>query len=228
MAALPAGPGAAKRLVPFVAVSACVHLLMLTLPITASRPGGGGPAPSRLEVRLEAPATPRVAPVSPLPATPVRPLQEPPLAPEPAEHAELPPPLPQEQVASVVPDAGRGLADDQMAIAVPQIADPEYLPSRLLDVYPKPMAEVPMVYPDAAASGDMSGRVTLLLLIDELGSVVEASVVEADPAGYFEEAAVDTFRGVLFSPGIRDGRPVKSRLVVEVAFEARTGSARGH
>ena len=74
----------------------------------------------------------------------------------------------------------------------------------------------------------MSGRVTLLLLIDELGSVVEASVVEADPAGYFEEAAVDTFRGVLFSPGMRDGRPVKSRLVVEVAFEARTGSARGH
>ncbi len=124
-------------------------------------------------------------------------------------------------------DDGPPPAESGAAIPVPQIADPEYLPSRLLDVYPKPLAEVPMVYPDAAASIDMSGRVTLLLLIDELGSVVEASVVEADPAGYFEQAAVDTFRGVLFAPGMRDGHPVKSRLVVEVSYDARTESARG-
>ena len=230
-----AGSGALVRLALFVAVSACIHALILSVPVTAMRsqgPPGSGAAATMLQLRLAtlpAKPTPKAG-TAPSPenkavvpdrvpdASPARIETDP--RPEPAPVTESPP-------DSAAPGGAPPPAETTAAIPIPQIADPEYLPSRLLDVYPKPMAEVPMVYPDAAASIDMSGRVTLLLLIDELGSVVEASVVEANPAGYFEQAAVDTFRGVLFAPGMRDGRPVKSRLVVEVSFEARTESARG-
>lgn len=230
----PVIPG--RRLALFVAASACIHGLIFAVPVTAMRsPGvpGSGAAMATLQLRLAtapAKAVPKAGaapssehkvmmPAAVPDAAPVR--TEADRRPEPAPVAESP----TDSAAALAGDAPS--AEPSAAIPIPQIADPEYLPSRLLDVYPKPMAEVPMVYPDAAASIDMSGRVTLLLLIDELGSVVEASVVEAVPPGHFEQAAVDTFRGVLFAPGMRDGRPVKSRLVVEVSFEARAESARG-
>ncbi len=231
-----AGSGALVRLALFVAVSACIHALMLAVPVTAMRSQGlpgAGAAAMTLQLRLAtlpAKATPK-AETAPTPENKtVVPDKVPDASPARIETDPRPDPAPVPESAPDSAAASGGTpapAETTAAIPIPQIADTQYLPSRLLDVYPKPMAEVPMVYPDAAASLDMSGRVTLLLLIDELGSVVEASVVEANPAGYFEQAAVDTFRGVLFAPGMRDGRPVKSRLVVEVSFEARTESARG-
>jgi periplasmic protein TonB len=118
------------------------------------------------------------------------------------------------------------LVEGPPGIPVPQIEDPEFYPARLLDQYPKPVAEVALKYPEKAGTEDMSGSVTLLLLIDELGMVVEATVVEADPPGYFEEAAIEAFKAALFTPGQRDGKVVKSRLVVQVAFDARTDSLR--
>ncbi len=226
------------RLALFVAVSACVHALMLAVPVTAIRSQGSpGPGVATTTLLLRVAALPAKATPAPAPDTAPEPQNRaavPDMAPETSPvrtETDLrpePAPVPESRPdPTASPDGGRPPAEPTAAIPIPQIVDPEYLPSRLLDVYPKPMAEVPMVYPDAAASLDVSGRVTLLLLIDELGSVVDATVVEADPAGYFEQAAVDTFRGVLFAPGMRDGRPVKSRLVVEVSFEARTESARG-
>jgi protein TonB len=112
------------------------------------------------------------------------------------------------------------------AVQIALVEDPEFYPARLLDVLPRPLAEVALRYPDSAATQDVSGRVVLLLLIDELGVVVEATVIEAEPPGYFEEAAIESFRDVLFQPAQRNGRAVKSRLPVEVTFDARTDSAK--
>jgi periplasmic protein TonB len=116
--------------------------------------------------------------------------------------------------------------DGPPGIEVPQVEDPEFYPARMLDRFPKPVADVELRYPDQAGSEDLSGTVTLLLLIDELGMVVKASVVEADPPGYFEEAAIEAFRSILFTPAERDGKVVKSRLVVQVSFDAKTDSMR--
>lgn len=110
------------------------------------------------------------------------------------------------------------------ALELPQIEDPEFYPARQLDVLPRPLDEVALRYPETAADQDLSGRVVLLILIDELGMVVEASVISADPAGVFEEVALESFRNVMFSPAIRHGRAVKSRLPVEVNFDAKVGS----
>lgn len=111
-------------------------------------------------------------------------------------------------------------------IEVPHIEDPEFLPARLLDVVPRPIAEVDLRYPEQAAGMNVSGIVTLLLYIDELGVVTDVTVLAAEPPGYFEEAAVESFKGALFAPGQRNGRPVKSRIPVEVTFEAKTDSTK--
>ncbi len=112
------------------------------------------------------------------------------------------------------------------AIEVPHVEDPEFLPARLLDVVPRPIAEVDLRYPEQAAGMNVSGIVTLLLYIDELGVVTDVTVLAAEPPGYFEEAAVESFKGALFAPGQRNGRPVKSRIPVEVTFEAKTDSTK--
>lgn len=110
------------------------------------------------------------------------------------------------------------------ALELAVIEDPQFYPARLLDVLPRPTADISLKYPENAARDDLSGTVTLLLLIDELGVVVEATVLSAEPPGYFEDAAIESFRSVLFQPAQRNGRPVKSRLPVEVTFEAKANS----
>jgi len=110
------------------------------------------------------------------------------------------------------------------ALELPHIDDPEFYPARQLDVLPRPLGDVALRYPEEAADRDVSGRVVLLLLIDDLGMVVEASVISADPPGVFEDAALESFRDILFAPAQRHGRAVKSRLPVEVTFDAKVGS----
>lgn len=122
-----------------------------------------------------------------------------------------------------IPEAAEAPADGP-ALEIPQVRDPEFYPARLLDVLPRPVDEISLTYPDSAAARDVSGTVTLLLFIDELGVVVDVSILKADPPGYFEDAAVESFRNVLFQPAMKDGRAVRSRLPVEVTFEAQTGS----
>jgi TonB family protein len=57
-----------------------------------------------------------------------------------------------------------------------------------------------------------------LLKIDEFGSVQDVTVVNAEPAGYFEESASQAFKAAHFSPAQRDGHPVRSQIVVKVRF----------
>ncbi len=140
------------------------------------------------------------------------------------------PQLPAQEHASAPPepvDAPEAIPEPSTfgpALELPQIEDPEFYPARQLDVLPRPLDDVALRYPVTAADQDLSGRVVLLILIDELGMVVEASVISADPPGVFEEAALESFRSVMFSPAIRHGRAVKSRLPVEVNFDAKVGS----
>ena len=82
-------------------------------------------------------------------------------------------------------------------------------------------------YPEHALAAGMTGKVTLRLLIDHLGALREARVIESHPAGYFEEAALKAVRSLKFKPAVRNGVPVGSIKVIEVPFEPncnRTGS----
>ena len=109
-------------------------------------------------------------------------------------------------------------ADDPLPpVEMPLLADPTWYQAAQLDVFPVAREPVRPAYPEgeAAASG---GEVTLLLLVDETGRVHECSVVDARPAGVFDDAALAAFRAARFVPGRRDGREVRSRVLVKVAF----------
>lgn len=206
-------------------LSAALHAwLVVALPVKPSRHAG---RPGRaLEARLVAMQEPAAAKPTAVAGrkeavAPARDVGAPP--PEPPKAAPEPPPEPLPQAESRVDPPP---VEGPPGIEVPQVEDPEFYPARMLDRFPKPVAEVELRYPQLANNEDLNGTVTLLLLIDELGMVVKASVVEADPPGYFEDAAIEAFRSVLFTPAQRDGKVVKSRLVVQVSFDAKTDSMR--
>ena len=103
-------------------------------------------------------------------------------------------------------------------IEVPSIRDPIYYPAQQLDVYPQPLTPIRLDYPDSAAAARVDGRLSVLLLIDEFGVVNEASVVEAQPKGYFEATTLSVFRATRFSPAQKHERPVKSRVLLQVKY----------
>ena len=164
-----------------------------------------------LPANRDAPAASAPAPTT---ATPT------PTIPQPPAPARIP--APPEPAAALA--AAPEINTFGPALEVPQIEDPEFYPARQLDVLPRPLGDVALRYPEGAADQDLSGRVVLMILIDELGMVVEATVISADPPGVFEEAALESFRDVMFAPAQRHGRAVKSRLPVEVNFDAKVGS----
>lgn len=104
------------------------------------------------------------------------------------------------------------------AIDLPPMRDPTYYPARQLDVYPRALASIRLDYPAAAADARVDGQLLVLLLIDEFGVVNDASIVEAKPEGYFEEAALAALRAVRFSPAQKQGRPVKSRALLQINY----------
>jgi protein TonB len=216
-----ADPGGLRRLAFALGASLLVHAwLMWGVPVRPPRtPAGEGGAGLKARIVVAQKADREAVP-EPL-ARPGR-IPAPDPRPEPAPVAEPPPPEPP---AAAEPAPLTPPAEPPAALELPVPGQPDFFPVRMLDVLPRPVEEVPLVYPESAG-GDQSGTVTLLLLIDELGMVVEASVLEADPPGVFDLAAVEAFRGTLFVPGQRDGRPVRSRLVVQVSFQANAESMR--
>lgn len=96
------------------------------------------------------------------------------------------------------------------------IAAPRYLPADELDERPQIRSHVEPAFPlDANAP---AGRVVLRLLIGETGAVDKAVVVQADPPGPFEVAAIEAFTPARFIPGRKNGVAVKSALTLELRF----------
>jgi protein TonB len=110
-------------------------------------------------------------------------------------------------------------------VEMPLLADPTWYSAAQLDVFPAALAPVRPVYPQAAADADAAGEVTLLLLIDATGRVHDSAVVDAQPAHTFEEAALEAFRAARFRPAERDGRSVRSRVLVRVVFQPSEAGA---
>jgi protein TonB len=105
------------------------------------------------------------------------------------------------------------------ALEVPLLEDPTWYPAKQVDVHPTALHPIKPVYPEKGAEQGVEGSVVLLLLIDEAGAVKEAAVVEADPEGVFEESALSAFRAARFAPAQKNGRAVKSRVLIRVTYE---------
>lgn len=100
--------------------------------------------------------------------------------------------------------------------------DVTYYPARQLDVYPALLAPLSITYPERALAEDRAGRALVMVLIDAGGKVNEVTIVEADPPGYFEDAARKTFEQAAFSAARRNGMPVRSRVLIHLNFDPRT------
>ena len=86
-------------------------------------------------------------------------------------------------------------------------------PERLQRYYVKP------VYPFAAKQAKMSGVVHVRVVVQEDGTVGEASIVRSSPPGVgFEDSALDAVKRWRFKPALREGDPVAASILVKVDF----------
>ncbi len=205
-----------SRLLVACSLSLLLHLvLLLGIPVY---PGGGVPqAASPIYARLEPAASepqPRQVTLTPAAKTgvPVREDDRPKPAAITAEPAR-------ESRPAVTAPASAPIA----GIEIPLNRDPTYYAARQLDVYPQLLAPIKLAYPERAAAQRLDGNLLLQLLIDEFGIVNEVSVVESQPDGHFEEAALPVFRATRFSPAQKQGHPVKSRVLLQVRYRYGDG-----
>lgn len=215
-----------NRLLVALSISVLVHASLIFGFVVRSPSGAPGASPA-LVARLEM-GEPVPTGESQVAASEDRPrvaAQQHPPAPE---SAAVDIAAPAQPSGEPVP-AATGIGEESEPSALPEVEMPvpdelTWYPARQLDVLPIAQVEVEARYPEGAAADDIGGEVTLLLLVDELGQVRERSVVEADPPGVFEEAALAAFGDVQFAPAMKNGRRVRSRVLVTLTFHPQRAS----
>ncbi|MDB5863728.1 MAG: TonB domain protein [Betaproteobacteria bacterium] len=201
-----------KRLLAAVAVSALLHASLCVVVTGGARRIASVPAPRAvLAVRIvpdAAPGAPEILPASEI-------------AERTAPRVERAVPRPAPAAQAVSRRAGDVAKAEVAAIEAP---DTTYYAAKQLDVYPALESPLDLRYGGKAAADGISGRALLLVMIDESGMVKDVSVVEAEPADYFENDAKRAFMSARFSPAYRNGRPVRSRVLVQVNYGVERAS----
>jgi len=116
-----------------------------------------------------------------------------------------------------MPATSNGRAPAQGIALVPP---PKYYHAAELDARPQIKTRVMPVFPVAADLQNIAGKVVVSVFISETGNVDDVAVARAEPAGIFEQSTMAAFRAAKFTPGIKDRKPVKSLVVLEVAYDA--------
>jgi protein TonB len=205
-----AAASAASRIGMALLVSAALHLLLVV------RVEVGGPrpddSPPSIRARLELAPAPATSSPSPI-RTPVR------TSPTSVPAEGVPPAIEQ---PSLAPQPEPGMAVDAPAeppaepdaLRVP--VDPVFYAARELDVYPVPLEPL-----RAPAALETRGWVRVLAMVDETGSVTQAEIFDSEPPAVLDGAALAAVRAARFTPARKDGRAVRSRVLIELAFEAQ-------
>jgi periplasmic protein TonB len=97
--------------------------------------------------------------------------------------------------------------------------DPTYYTARELDFYPAPLAPLDLT-PPAGTAAMIAARVLLELRVDDGGAVTGAQVLESGAEAEWADAVRRAFIAHRFTPARRNGVAVKSRVVVEVAYDS--------
>lgn len=95
---------------------------------------------------------------------------------------------------------------------------PVYHSAEMLGRRPIPLHAVVPNYP--AGVDDLSGKVTLVLLINENGTVDSATALSSDLPLVFDEEAILAFSRARYAPALIAEKPVRARFIVEIRFEA--------
>ena len=105
-------------------------------------------------------------------------------------------------------------------------AAPVYLTPGELGRRPIPLHPVAPNYPEGI--DNVAGKVEIVLFINEAGTMDSVRVQSSNLPAVFEDEAMRAFLGARYSPGLVAGKPVRTRLVVEVLFEADRNSSVTH
>ncbi|HMA95424.1 MAG TPA: TonB-dependent receptor, partial [Polyangiaceae bacterium] len=79
----------------------------------------------------------------------------------------------------------------------------------------------PAVYPKEAEAAGLAAEVVLRLTVDERGAVTNVEVTQ--PAGHgFDQAASDAALRLTFEPALRNGAPIRARVLYRYSFKLST------
>ena len=95
---------------------------------------------------------------------------------------------------------------------------PDFLPNTMRPTYSTEELQNNVVYPPEALEAGVEGNVYVQAKINEEGTVVDAVVVKR-LAPLLDTAALDAVRKLTFTPAMQQGRPVRMKVVISVAFK---------
>ncbi len=99
------------------------------------------------------------------------------------------------------------------------IADDAIMNENTVDIKPKVLSRPPLEYPENALKDGIKGYVIINMLIGKDGSVELAKVLESQPAGVFDNAALNAVRSWRFSPAKYKAKPVKMWAKQKIRFQ---------
>ena len=91
-----------------------------------------------------------------------------------------------------------------------------------LEKRPEPVSQVAPVYPSELRKAKVEGAITLIFVLTEDGRV-EDPRVEHSSRPEFEKPALDAIRKWRFSPGLKDGKGVRTYVRVPMRFRVSSG-----
>lgn len=92
-----------------------------------------------------------------------------------------------------------------------------------VDQAPRPIIQTPMVYPARAKAQGITGYVLLSVLISPTGQVEKVKVLEAQPAGVFDDIAMAGVKQWKFEPATYKGEQVRVWARQRVRFDLSRG-----
>ena len=243
-------PRHSRRLLPWVAGSALVHLAWLALTLSSAQPVTA-PARATPFTLVEAPPPPPPAPVPPPPvesppppppipvklvhrAAPPEPLSPPEPVVEAPPEVEEPPPRATGRVrvvglslTSTVSNGGAAYAvgNTRMGQTPDEAGDPALVEPLAAEVRPPRRTSSPEPdYPPALRAQKLEGDVGLEVQLDEHGTITSVQVVTASAFADFDRAAVEAARRAVYEPASVNGvaRPYSLRFTVR--FRLRSGT----
>lgn len=75
------------------------------------------------------------------------------------------------------------------------------------------------VFPEQAKRKNLTGFVRLLITVDQSANVKSVEVIESNPEGIFENAAIDSIRNWKFAAAYQNGSPVEASLKRKIEFQ---------
>lgn len=88
-----------------------------------------------------------------------------------------------------------------------------------LDVRPQILRRINPEYPRSASEQGIAASLVIRIYIDETGRVEKVLVPGDGASSLFADAVSAAFMQARYTPGIKDGKPVKSLVLIEVNFE---------